>query len=428
MTWLLTNSIVLYKESRSRYLLISSVIFFFAVALIVFRAPSLFYAPRFWAEEATVYFHMAYVSPLFETLIAPHQGYYVFWTNLAGILAATTVPLEYAPAVTTGMALLVFLAIIVAILVNESSALDTPLKKAIACLAAVVVGSSGELWLTSTNSQHVFPLLVFLILIDNKQNSLKRRCMYAIAVIAGLSGPESNFLTPLFLLRYWQKRERADLLLFLIFALTSVVELYSIIYSIVFIGDAAYANPSQKRLPTNIKPLRLIIRILYYGMGYPFFGYTRKIVWIGAALLMLSMFLARSQIKEFALFPLAVWIMTILTVLGSLDMAGGPRYAYTASVINSILLIKLSANVNLSLATRTLSGSLLAVSLFYWSWTFREHFYKYENPDWPAWSSEVKAWRADPTRELQVWPIWDNQTAIGWFWRMRLPPKPLGQL
>lgn len=103
----------------SRSVWTSVVIFVGAFALIVLRDPSLFYAPRFWAEEATVYLTTAYSSPVLTTLLAQHQGYLSIWTNVAGLLA-TIPPLEYAPAVTTAMALVVYLAIIVAILVDKS--------------------------------------------------------------------------------------------------------------------------------------------------------------------------------------------------------------------------------------------------------------------------------------------------------------------
>jgi len=179
-------------------------------ALIVLRDPTIFTEPRFWAEEATVYFRTAYLNSFWDALIAPHQGYYSLWANLAGILA-TLPALEYAPAVTTGMACALLLLILAAIFTSEAPELDSPLKKAIAGLATLVVGATGEIWLVSINSQHYFPLLIFLILIDSKCNLVKRRIWYAVAAVAGLSGVAANFLAPLFLLRYLQRHERADL-------------------------------------------------------------------------------------------------------------------------------------------------------------------------------------------------------------------------
>jgi hypothetical protein len=411
----------------SRSVWTSVAIFIGAFALIVFRDPSLFYAPRFWAEEATVYLTTAYSSPVWVTLITPHQGYLSLWTNVAGLLA-TIPPLEYAPAVTTAMALIVYLAIIVAILVSESEALDTPLKKAVASLAAIVIGT-GENWLTSTNSQHILPLLVFLILIDNKENPAKRRCWYVAAAIAGLSGPESNFLTPLFLLRFWLKRERADLVLFLIMACTALIEVSYIAYTTLALRQAANFLPTQERLSFHVNPVLVLAEVVHFGMAYPLFGFTppmsalvKAASIVSAALLALAIFLARSRMRALILFPLAALILTLLSVFGSFSMQGGARYAYTPSVIVSMLLLALCTDVRLPTAARALPGALLVASLAYWCATYRSSLIPFDDPSWPRWSAEVKAWRADPTKDLQVWPVWQTGSANWTFWRIKLPP------
>ena len=411
------------QAGTSRSVLTGAVILACALALIVFRDPSLFYEPRFWAEEATVYFHTAYVSPLSTALFAPHQGYYSLWANLAGIFA--TIPLlEYAPAVTTAFAALVQLAVIVAILVNESSALDSPFKKAVAALASVVIGTP-ETWLISVNTMYIFPLLVFLILIDSKENAAKRRCWYAVAAVAGLTGPASNFLTPLFLLRYWQKRERADLVLFAILACTSLIVALSIVYSMTFLPDAV----TGKRFNLHVHPARFFAEVIFFGMAYPLFGgfttpmsaLMKGAAGASAALLALSVFLARSALRELIYFPLAVVLLTVFSVFGSLNMEGGARYAYASSVIVAILLLAQSTDAKLPLAARTLSGLLLFASLVFWCATFRSSYRDFHDPSWPSWSSEVRAWRADPTRQLQVWPLWEAQKEQGVYWRMELP-------
>ena len=422
----------IHDGSTPSHLRLFVVIFALTAVLVVSRDPSLFYAPRFWAEEGTEFFHTAYVSPLFEALIEPHQGYYLIWPNLAAILAVYTVPIEYAPAVTTWMALLVLLAVIGLILVNEASALDTPFKKAVASLAALVVGATGEIWLTSINSQYYFALIAFLLLIDRKQIPLKRRAFYVVAAIAGLSGPMANFITPLFLLRYWQKRERGDLVLFLIFCVTSFIELYSIVYSIVVIGGAAYYSGVNPRFHTSASISAVLRTMTFSGLGYPIIGRLPIRRWIPELLVIASIVLSISQISELMLFILSVVILTIIPVLSSFDMAGGDRYAYAASVILAMQLLAQSTNTRLPVAARVLSSSLLVVSLVYWSWSFRTSFhrcldpscYSFHDPSWPTWSSEVAAWRADPTRKLQVWPIWDYQTAAGIVWSMQLPPQP----
>ena len=418
-----------YQKWSFPQALVSVFVFVVVFGLIVFRDVSLFIEPRFWAEEATQYFRTAYTSSVFNALIAPHQGYYSLWENLAGVLA-TIPPLERAPDVTTGMALLVLLAILAAIMLNTSFALDFPLKKAIACLSVVVVGATGEIWLTVTNSHYYFQLLLFVILIDNKDNTVKRNLWYATTVVAGLSSPGANFLAPLFLLKYWRKRDRADLVLFLILAATSVVQLLAVLYSDLIIKDYAYYGlrfSSHSNLPDSI------YWILYYGTDYPIFGYLLRGSQSGgswsallglpvSAALLLSLFLARRRLNDYLEFPLAVLILTSLSVLTSMGGRGGARYAYSAAVIVALQLLAQASDVKLNLGARLIAGVLLLASISYWCVDFWPGFQQFHDQRWPTWSSEVRAWRADPSRNLQVWPIWEDQTAAGVAWTLRLPP------
>jgi len=392
------------------------------IVLIVMRDTSLFTEPRFWAEEATVYFRTAYLAPAWATLIAPHQGYFSLWANLAGLLA--NLPrLEYAPVVTTGMSLFVLLMILVSIFVNESDALDSTLKKAVAGVTVLVVGATGEIWLTSINSQHYLPLVVFLILIDNKHDPLKRRIGFAAAAIAGLSSVAANFLTPLFLLRYRQRRERADLVLFFILLSTSAIELAAIAYSSFILGDAAYYHPSQKRALSDFHAISFLHNVMYYAFAYPLFGHATLWAWIGTAALLATGYMAKGTMRDYWVFLGAVLLLTSLSVVSSMRMQGGPRYAYSAAVILVLLLLAYSFDLRIPKAARVIAYTLLSASIAYWSWQYKSEMHDFRNPHWPAWSEEVRAWRLDPGRKLQAHPVWEDQTAIGLVWSVELPRK-----
>jgi hypothetical protein len=109
-------------------------------------------------------------------------------------------------------------------------------------------------------------------------------------------------------------------------------------------------------------------------------------------------------------------------------MQGGARYAYASSVILMLLLIAISGNSRASRAARGVSLCLLIWSLGFWSLKFREQMNYYMNPAWPRWREEVKAWRADPNRSLQIHPLWEQHAKIGLVWSIRLRPgkKPSG--
>jgi len=393
---------------------------FFALlcALAVLRDTALFTQPRFWAEELTVYFQAAYTGSFWASLIAPHQGYYSLWANLAGMLA-TVPPLEYAPLVTTVMALFIPLLIIAAIFFNESEILDTTFKKAVAGLATLVVGATGEIWLVSINSQHFLALLVFLIMIDSKHDPLKRRVMYVVVAVAGLSSVAANFLTPLFLVRYWQRRDRSDLLLFVILALTSAIQVWAIIYAIVLHRDVA----SQARFPGGIDVRFVVHNIFHYMFIYPLFEFKKYVGWIGAAFLLLTVFLARARLRVQWEFFAAIFLLTNLSVLSSLGMQGGPRYAYSSSVILMLQLLAYSYDLKIPRLARMISGILLAASIAFWCSQYEVSLDHFRDAHWPKWSDEVEAWRLDSSRNLQAHPMWDSQTEAGMVWATKLPPK-----
>ncbi|QDF95221.1 hypothetical protein CJ010_00960 [Azoarcus sp. DD4] len=392
------------------------------LAFVFLRDPVWFLAPRFWAEEATVYFHGALVQPWLQALIVPHQGYYSLWANLASILA-TLPPLEQAPLVTTLMALMVQLAVFAAIIASDAEALDTSLKKAVACLAALVVGASGEIWLTSINSQHYMALLVFLVLMDGKGTRRRRALAYGVTAVAGLSSVAANFLAPICFFRYLKTRQRVDLVLLGILAATTLVQLTAIVYSMQVLGDAAYYHASQVRTPTVFDPVAVASRIWFYAVRYPLTASADGLSALGAALLVGLLALTRGTLPRRAAYLAAIGLLTTLSVLTSIGMYGGPRYAYSAAVIFALLLLSLASEPSASRAVRGVAGVLLGLALCIWSFRYWTELENFRNPAWPRWTDEVSAWRADPARPLQAHPVWASQTEAGLMWSIHLPPR-----
>lgn len=412
-----------YQTTKLQARYQAAALFFVLTSLIVLRDPQLFSEPRFWAEEATVFYQTAYFVPTWEAFLAPHQGYLSLWANIAGILANIP-PIEYAPSITTGMALIVILTIISAIIVSESEALNSILKKAIAGIAVLVVGATGEIWLTSINSQYYFVLLSFLILIDKKHNPTKIKASYIVAAVSGSSSVMANFLTPLYLLRYFHRREKADLFLFFIFASTAVVQLTAIAYSLFVLGDAAYFHPgSQARFSSSVDMMSVAQTVTYYALKYPFFGDSGQWGWFAAAVFLMIAYTARSEIVDYWEFFASLFLVTTLSVVASLGMTGGSRYAYPASVVVVLQLLRYSRDTQVPTIAKLSAGILLAASIGYWSAHFVSNLDDYRDPLWPKWSDEVRAWRLEPGRKLQAHPIRANQTAQGLIWAMELPPQ-----
>jgi hypothetical protein len=251
----------------------------------------------------------------------------------------------------------------------------------------------------------------------------KRPGIAGITAIAGLSSIAVNFLTPLFLFRYWQRRERADLILFFILVLTSAIELVAIAYSSFILGDAAYYHPAiQKRLISDFNVISVMHNTFYYAFAYPLFGHSKLLAYVGAAILLGTGYLARSSMRDYWMFLGAVLLLTSLSVVSSMGMRGGARYAYSASVIISLLMLACSFDLRIPRVARVTASILLSASILYWSFHY-SYISNYRNPQWPRWSEEVKAWRSDPSRKLQAHPVWEGQTANGLVWSVELPPK-----
>ena len=123
-------------ERIDRSKLFSLALFLILVVILVWRAPNLLRAPRFWAEEGRVYFKFAYEHGFFRSLYFIHwwMGYLYLLPNISAAIAAHMLPLEYAPFATTYAALVVQLIPFLIILYGKSTVFKRIPKKITACL------------------------------------------------------------------------------------------------------------------------------------------------------------------------------------------------------------------------------------------------------------------------------------------------------
>lgn len=392
-----------------------------ALVLIVLREPRYFTQPRFWAEEATVYFYTAYRSGFADALFAVHQGYYSLVANVTGILANIP-PLEYAPVVSTVVSLMVQLLVVLMVLLNETL-FGTPLKKIIASIAVLVVGAFGDIWLTSINSQHYFPLIIFLILVDDKEYPAKRKFYYVVTVLAGLSSVAANFLAPLFLVRYYLRRHFADRVLFLLLSATIFVQIAAIAYSGLVLGDAAYflQYQAQSRFSPTGGIAGVSRAIFYYALEYPVAGpWKEPPFWTGAAVIGVMAYALWKDSGRYWTFVAAIWLLTILSIVSSMEMIGGGRYAYSSSLVLVFLLLDLASRKESGVALRAALVVLISVSFLTWGENYRTGLAYFNDPAWPVWSREVQGWRADPARVVRAHPQWESQTQAGILWSVNL--------
>ncbi len=123
------------------------------IVLVLLRLPAVTRHGRFWAEEAKLYFHNAWIMPWWQVLFRPANGYLSLYANVGGLLARYCVPLEQAPRVTAALALLAqCLPILVLVTARDRWLRPAPILFA-AVLLLAMPPLCDEVWLNTANSQ-----------------------------------------------------------------------------------------------------------------------------------------------------------------------------------------------------------------------------------------------------------------------------------
>jgi hypothetical protein len=240
-----------------------------SLAVLAFRAPNVLLWPRFFAEEGKFYFSHAFDYGFLEALryVQIRAGYVNLVENFAAAFASLA-RLEFAPFVTTTIALLVQTLPLLVILFGDSSVFRGLAKKSVGCAIVVLAPSiSGETWLTSVQS-HIYLGLVSLLILLEKLDPIggTRRWSYRILLaLGGLSGPYTVFLLPLFAMRAFVERRRERIVQAAIVTLAFVVQ-------VLVFWNFFVANPSVHALRKKELGLGILSRVLRLEIGAPLFG------------------------------------------------------------------------------------------------------------------------------------------------------------
>jgi len=381
-----------------------------ALALLFFRETDLFFNPRFWAEEGLVYFHDAYINGI-ASLLHAHQGYFSLTPNLATHLA-TLVDLRMAPHLTLAIALIVQLIPFVLIAYSKSEFLDSPYKKIIASLIIMFAGNTEEVWLNTINSQFHFVVIAFIILIEDKTNPsrIKKTALILLTSLSGLSGIPANILTPFFGLRFYLLKQKYDLIIFLILASTTLVQIYFILTS---------EHHAGRIFEPNLDQLLILMRVVIGSLvdhPFPFNLYTGILAASPLVFFLISHH--KTTWKENIFFFAPAVTLSVIMVYTSLGMLGGGRYFYPVAVIFMLGLMSLAFNASINVYFRAyffiylISGIALGIRDF----PFREG--ATTSKSWPTWSDEVKRFEKGETTTLSISPQWDGAR-----WTVTLPKK-----
>jgi hypothetical protein len=390
-----------------------------AVFLVIalWKAPGIFRHPRFWAEEGTVFYAGFLGRSFIECIFYIGHGSFQILSNGIVYLAAQ-VPVAFAPAVTTYLALSLHLVIVAQIvLFARAHGLPRPVALLLV-VASALLPQTYEVWLNSINAQWVAGVSALLLFaMPSEWLARHRNGALTGCLIYALSGVPAVLFAPVFLLRAAVERSR------LIAALAGVLGTGAALQLavIAWIGDSR---------PFTTDPLVLILPVFLQSVLAPllsgdFAGQIALLIREAAApdstvaiLDTLAMGIGimglataaacSSGRKTHALLLLLAWILitevqNFAAVDPSADLAGwlGGRYFLCGSVCLCLLLAW--GTTARQTALRAMSISLLCMIVFIGAVEARLSAYAQELTHGPSWRRQLDACQSGQLCKLTVW-------------------------
>lgn len=421
-------------------------VFFSILLLIFYRSPELFLHPRFWAEEATLYFKSIYENNFIAGLlfIPKYTAEYIsLAANIPLTLAAHLFPIQYAPTVTTYFSLFVVLIPFVIILWGKSDLWDTTSKKILVCYLVLLAPTStdAEIWLNTINLQVYCGIIACFILFEKLSDiTRQKQWLYRILLIfCGLSGPYTTFLSLAFLLKMRIEKTKESFWHFLIVFITSGLQfsLFLVVKQMDIVSPTKMSHFSWLKAPIYIFNYHIMTPVLGLGVRLganikdffqtgpwqliplPVFSLTAC---VAIALILYWLSSPRTIPTRRILLLVAFISVSVLTAYGS--MHGVPYGRY--SVIPGLLfLLLIMDNIQLS-QKRNLKSSLLfillGISLItgFISYNRKEYWMTYVEGA-PKWDQEITQWQQNPDYLIASWPFpWHDLS-----WRFYLSQRQL---
>ncbi len=386
------------------------------LAFAIWKSPTIFIDPRFWAEEANPYFAKCLHATAWACLTTLHKnGSFEGIFNL-GTYLATLVPLERAPAATTYLTLLLHLAIIVQLAGLARTYQIGPTGAVLLASAFALLPQTFEVWMNANNAQSLTGVsALFLLLMPREKLAEHKYVALAWSVICVASGVPPCILAPLFVLRAFRERSGCLVAIATVFTLGAGIQLLLCL---------SFGVP--RPLSLELKPLVLpifmqtILAPLLSGDAVGFIarfvrGPDHAIVAIAIVIASLPALAAATYAAKTAPRTagvgdiVAAWaLVSFVQSLGSLDATSnisgcaGGRYFFFGAV-SFCLLIGIGTAARKRM-TRTLATAALA-------WIVLVGFVASRASGWsnlvrsgPSWSEQVRSCQAGTVCKIMSWP------------------------
>ncbi len=386
------------------------------IVLVLLRLPAVTRHGRFWAEEAKLYFHNAWIMPWWQVLFRPANGYLSLYANVGGLLARYCVPLEQAPRVTAALALLAqCLPILVLVTARDRWLRPAPILFA-AVLLLAMPPLCDEVWLNTANSQFHIALAAALCVALDAPSGWSGRTRGALLVLAPLCGPITIALVPIVVVRAVWDRQRARVVQAACILAGATPQLLIMALAPVhgrgkFIGPTIMAcilATKQLAIPFLGEDAAADLAPSWFATVQAGHVPYAPVVAAVAAGLVLSCAVVLGR-RGTAFYLVACGIaLCLLSYNGAIDggidlisAIGSQRYAFVPSMLFAITVAALCTVANRAVAygARIVLVWLLAVSV--WQ-TVRPQDDAFAQG--PPWRQEVAQWRANPFYTLRIWP------------------------
>ena len=372
-----------------------------SLGLMIWRQPELLLEPRLWAEEGHVYL-VAALKHGWWSIFMPHQGYYSLLPNLSAYVASL-VKLEYAPWAFIVNSVFWTLGLWFYAFFGQFSYIRSKWQSFVQLLLVIFIAANGEVWLNTINLQFVLFVLSFLVLHSRLEEQPKRHYFAKIFLlsVATLSGVLSNFLAPLYFLKFLSTKNKRWLGLGVILIIGSIFQLLAIAYSKFYLPESISRFNLADFL--HLKWLSPYIKYMYV---YPY--WASSLHWVERfPLTIVAITLSLLALKKHRIlyinFLFASLAVGAFSVMFSMHMRGGVRYAFAPAILLNIFL----ATAAFQAKNKKLSMLLTTILLF----SLVQHIplYKYNmeysyQKEWPKWKQEVAKWRIDPSYSPIVHP------------------------
>ena len=391
--------------------------------LICIRMPGILIHSRFWAEEGAPIFQDAWTMPWFDVLTLSYGGYLSVVPNLAGLLARHLAPLDYAPYVTTTVALLIQICPAILLVTARDEWLSGRIRLSAALLLLATPPATEEVWLATIHAQVHLGLCAALILVLDVRRGALGICRFLLLLFAALSGPGAWTLIPLFALRALLDRSWSRAAQALVLAIGMAVQLL-FFFDFHLRAERVFAGPRMQLLIFFVR--HLLLPLLGVPGAAPIAADVHDHV-VAADAPIWPMVVAALVFGAFWFVVLrwrvrpSIWLLlgggTLAIAAYSGALAGGAnllipqaggRYSFAPTVLFELALLPLAC----------LGGHIRWIASALIVWLIAVGVVSYAKPSGhgfavgPDWRSEVAAWRADHNHSLAIWPV---------PWTVRLP-------